>query len=557
MQKYQISNIKYQISTIIALLLISLPLFADVKRESLHFVSTELGVGYSALLNKSTLGPSSGLAGGALQLGYEWRYRHLFLHSGVEFASVNNRASVEPFLLKTAYTVGLPEGQYMTEYFDFQSYHETQLVGQVNIPVQIGAIFSDRYYFLAGARLGLPVLHNAVAQAKVHTWLEDPYLIGELENVPIHDSYTSDEKISYSWPANILNAQISAEVGVVLNSFINQPAAPKGRGKASGKGRGRNTSTMNGRSGSKGGKGGKKPILYRVALFADYGITSCAVSSLETKSIASVSQPRNIELNGFFDASHVPANSLLVGAKFAVLFQLNEIKPPAKPKPSYFDIFITDAKTNEYIPASLSLYEHASNKTTVKEAKNGKVHYRAKDGDYTFTASNEQYFPSSKEATMAGDGVTEEVRLALQPVPVPVVIDTPIINIPIKVGAKVVLHNIFFETNKVQILPESEEALNELAAFMNLHPSVSVRITGHTDAIGSDRDNQILSEGRANAVRDELLKRGIAAERIEANGKGESEPIADNATEEGRAKNRRVEFVIISTGDEDIEQVRE
>jgi len=87
------------------------------------------------------------------------------------------------------------------------------------------------------------------------------------------------------------------------------------------------------------------------------------------------------------------------------------------------------------------------------------------------------------------------------------------------------------------------------------HEGVAVRITGHTDDIGSERDNQILSEGRANAVRDALISRGIAATRIEAVGKGENEPIADNATEEGRAKNRRVEFMITATGDELIEQV--
>ena len=158
---------------------------------------------------------------------------------------------------------------------------------------------------------------------------------------------------------------------------------------------------------------------------------------------------------------------------------------------------------------------------------------------------------------MEDDGITDTLRFALQPLPQPVVIDTPIIAIPIKVGTKVVLHNLFFATNKTQILPESEEALNDLAAFLTKHEAVAIRITGHTDAVGSDEANQILSEGRANAVRDELIQRGIAAERIEAEGKGESEPIADNATEEGRAKNRRVEFTIISTGDDDVEQIKE
>ena len=158
---------------------------------------------------------------------------------------------------------------------------------------------------------------------------------------------------------------------------------------------------------------------------------------------------------------------------------------------------------------------------------------------------------------MEGEGITETIRLALQPKPKPVIIDTPIIAIPVKVGTKVVLHNMFFATNKTQILPQSEKALEDLSAFMNAHPALVIRITGHTDNVGSDEANLILSEGRANAVRDELIKRGVAAERIEAEGKGEYEPIADNATEEGRAKNRRVEFTIISTGDEDIEQIKQ
>ena len=543
------------------LLLAATALYADAKQEGLHFVSTELGLGYSALLNKSPLGTSTGFVGGNLQVGYEWRYRHLLIHTGAEFALVNDLATVTPFQLKTSYTEGLPDGQYMMEYFDFQSFKETQLMGQVNIPLEVGAVFADKFYFLAGARVGLPVLHSAITKAQVHTYLVDPTLIGKLENVPIHDAFTSQEKINYSWPAKLINAQASAEVGLFLNSFFdNSSRGSKGRGSSSkgkGKGKGNGKGKANNKSPITNNKSQAKPILYRLSLFADYGFLSCAQTSDETKTIASVSQPRNIEMNGYFDASHVAANSLLVGAKFAILFQMNMPKPPAKPQPSYFDIFIADAKTNQSIPASLSIYEHAKNKSYVKETRNGHVKYRAKDGKYTFTASNEQYMDASQVAYMEGDGITDTIRLALQPKPKPVVIDTPIIEIPIKVGTKVVMHNLFFATNKTQILPESEQALDELATFMGNHAGLSIRITGHTDNVGSDEANQILSEGRANAVRDELIKRGIAGSRIEAEGKGESEPIADNATEEGRAKNRRVEFTIISTGDEDIEQIRE
>lgn len=511
---------------LIVLLCVSAPLAADVKRESLHFLTTEAGVGYSALMNKSDLGKSSGLAGGKLQLGYEWNYRLLLVHAGVEFSSINDKTSVNPFKMEAPYTIGLPVGQKMIQQFDFQSYELNQYMGQINIPVQIGAVFANRYYFLAGARIGLPLIHSSVSTANVSTNLADPSLIGVLENVPVHDAYASEEKATSKWAAGVVNAQLSAEVGLVLNSFLEKPA-PKGKGKTPARGKAK--------------KG--KPIRYRVALFADYGLTSCAKAE-EATALADVEAPRQITFNDYYAASNVPVHSLLVGAKFAVLFQLNEQKP-AKPLPSYFDIYIADAQTEQLMPASLTIYDKAKKRTVVKDAKKGYLKYRAKLGDYTLTASNERYYPVSMDASIQEEGITDTLRFALEPKPQPVVIDTPIIDIPIEVGSKIVLHNLFFATNQTTILPESESALNDLAVFMSEHAEVYVRITGHTDNVGTERDNQRLSEGRANAVRNELIKRGIASERIEAEGKGESEPIADNATEEGRAQNRRVEFTII------------
>jgi len=128
---------------------------------------------------------------------------------------------------------------------------------------------------------------------------------------------------------------------------------------------------------------------------------------------------------------------------------------------------------------------------------------------------------------------------------------------PIHEGIKVKIENLFFATNKTYILPESEQAMSDLAQFLLDNPGVTIHITGHTDAVGSDEANQILSEGRANAVRQNLIDRGVAAERMTAEGKGEKEPIADNDTEEGRQLNRRVEFVITGTDGADIEQIFE
>ena len=94
-----------------------------------------------------------------------------------------------------------------------------------------------------------------------------------------------------------------------------------------------------------------------------------------------------------------------------------------------------------------------------------------------------------------------------------------------------------------------------MADFLRENPGVSIRITGHTDAVGSDASNMRLSIGRAKAVRANLIMRGIDADRIEFDGKGKTEPIATNETEEGRAQNRRVEFEILSTNGADIQQV--
>lgn len=125
----------------------------------------------------------------------------------------------------------------------------------------------------------------------------------------------------------------------------------------------------------------------------------------------------------------------------------------------------------------------------------------------------------------------------------------------IKEGIKVKINHLYFATNKTVILPESEAAMSDLADFLRENPTVTIRITGHTDAVGSDAANMKLSIGRAKAVRADLISRGIDADRIEYDGKGKTEPIATNDTEEGRAQNRRVEFEITGTNGEDIQQI--
>ncbi|GEM_PF-1802550 len=118
----------------------------------------------------------------------------------------------------------------------------------------------------------------------------------------------------------------------------------------------------------------------------------------------------------------------------------------------------------------------------------------------------------------------------------------------IKVTKKkiVIKQKIYFETGKAIIRPESFPVLDEIAQVLKDNPGLRIRIEGHTDSVGPASYNLRLSQKRANAVRNYLISKGIDPSRLEAVGYGESRPIAPNTTPEGRAKNRRVEFVIIS-----------
>lgn len=107
-----------------------------------------------------------------------------------------------------------------------------------------------------------------------------------------------------------------------------------------------------------------------------------------------------------------------------------------------------------------------------------------------------------------------------------------------------VFENLEFATGKWIIKAVSYPSLNKLATLLITKPNYSLKISGHTDAVGSEKANQTLSVNRANAVKSYLVKRGVSKNKIEARGFGESQPIADNETEEGRQRNRRVEFNI-------------
>ncbi len=180
----------------------------------------------------------------------------------------------------------------------------------------------------------------------------------------------------------------------------------------------------------------------------------------------------------------------------------------------------------------------------------GEYFMKIPPGDYQITATV-QGFKSATKSALVKHGFKTRVDFVMEteavapPPPPPVPIEKKP-KVYIEKEKIVITETIHFEIGKAVILPISYSILNAVAEVLRQNPNIKVRIEGHTDSIGSDVFNMKLSQARADSVMKYLISQGIDPTRLEAKGYGETLPIADNATPEGRAKNRRVEFTIIS-----------
>jgi outer membrane protein OmpA-like peptidoglycan-associated protein len=115
----------------------------------------------------------------------------------------------------------------------------------------------------------------------------------------------------------------------------------------------------------------------------------------------------------------------------------------------------------------------------------------------------------------------------------------------VKEGSVAILQNIFFDVDKYDLKEKSITELQKILKFLQDNPSLRVEVSGHTDNSGSAPYNKQLSQRRAQSVYDYLIKNGISANRLSTKGYGSERPIADNTSEDGRQKNRRIEFQIV------------
>lgn len=198
---------------------------------------------------------------------------------------------------------------------------------------------------------------------------------------------------------------------------------------------------------------------------------------------------------------------------------------------------VIDAKTGEPLAATIR-YEQLGSKrhelgTAVTDPRTGEYQIVLPGGErYGFYAEAEGYVPINENLDLATLTAYREVTKNLR-------------MIPLEQGAVIRLNNIFFETGKWDLQPDSRPELDRVVELLTENPKMKIEVAGHTDSVGSAASNRTLSENRASAVRNYLIEKGVSSARLVSKGYGESRPIAKNDTEEGRQENRRVEFRVV------------
>ncbi len=589
------------------------------NRDIAHRLGFWGQVGYSNLFTSSIAfddqaltgfqNKDKGFVGGGLGLGYQLRYKQFLMTVGAEFNTYNSVMAIsnqpDGSLIRT---FGMqPYATTMTYTYSFAKMQDKLIGGFVQVPLLFGMELKKLpLFWQAGLKVGMGIWSSSTISGTMTTSIRDLELISGLENMYNHALVTDEDfarpSTSFKWG---LNVAASAEIGVNLDQWIN--ASPRLRvslfadygflnalsykpapGAQDLPAQFLTTANpldfpTNSALATTSAESAKvNPFLVgaKIAVWFDLprpkkytrdypkkptprmgvymydensalALGGVAVEITNTES--GKQMQKNTNRQGLLQGRFAPGEYRISATKNGYYpsdtvlqaveeFTFDTLRLPLRriPAPIIYTLCmnIYDEESHEPVEAAARLT--ALTDTVVlyaaQASDDGFIETPLTEGDYIAHLTATGYMPKDDTIHFVRD--TADIYLR-----------------HIKEGIKVKIENLFFATNKTVILPTSEQAMSDLAAFLIQNPSVTIHITGHTDAVGSDEANQILSEGRANAVRADLIKRGVAAERMTAEGKGEREHVADNDTEEGRQLNRRVEFTITGTGDEDIQQV--
>lgn len=577
------------------------------KTEVISHINLGIRAGYAAMMDKiqpndnmfwgagtlnqsNTLQQLKGGPGAGLDVLYSLAYGHFLFEAGLDFRYLNSTSTYGFQATRKDIT------NYGSTYnYLFDNLKETRNMMQIGVPIMFGAQF-DRYYFLLGAKVGYSLFGNYSHKGLYDITVNDPGLL-EPYGMGIHPvNGNTHTPIKFAQP----EVSLAAEIGIDLDEWLQaqpdkkQPKVKPGERLPFGKQhvhyrvslfaeygllntnathtalpvefsttnvKLQATNTLLAMQGSKlnnlfvGAKftiqfeiPGKKerpvppPPAYTIYSVEDEDTKMPVLATIATianKNGKTALREKQIGPKGI-KQKH-PVGSYTVTAKAPGYYdktQVFEIEQPGttshvaikiKHRP-VLRVRVTNKETGEVVPATVQIRKQGLTENAYSlqtDSTTGATKQMLEEGPkYMLHIAQIGYDTLNVDIANIGDSMNVQLT-------------------PVKKGEVFIVKNLFFATNKTRILSSSEEALNALYMYLARNQEVNIRIVGHTDSVGKDEANQKLSDGRANAVMKDLIERGINPERMQAEGRGETQPIDTNDTDEGRQNNRRVEIEIL------------
>lgn len=558
------------------------------------FKDAYLGAG--TLNQKNALQQLIGGPGAGIDFTYNLEYGHFLFETGLDFRYLNSSSAYGFQAERTDLT-------YNAKYnYLFDRMTEMRHLLQVGVPVMFGAQFS-RYYFLVGAKIHYSIAAPYSQKGKYDVTVYDPAFIDPYGRGIYKLNGETDKPIKFKQP----DVSVAAEFGIDLDEWLQkQPRTDKDAKKkqqqvkagqrlpfgrehvhyrvalfaeygvlnsngtpaalpmefAGNQVEVQKSNTMLAMNGNTKLNnlfvGAKFTIQFEVPgkkarpvppppAYAIYSVVDATtnqplkVAHIETRGTESgkiALRQKQIGPKGFRQKHAVGSFTTTAKAEgyydATQVFQVEKVGETQyvtiamQPRP-VLRVRVYNKETNQVLPATIQIT-------------------RSDAADPAYSLTTDSVTGSTRKMLEAGPQYTLHIaQMGYNTVNLAIANIGDSLNIaltPIKKGEVFIVHNLHFATNKTRILSRSEQALNDLYMYLARNPQVRIKIIGHTDNVGKDAANQKLSDGRANAVMKDLIERGIAPERLSAEGRGETQPIDTNDTEEGRQNNRRVEIEI-------------
>ena len=580
---------------------------ANPKTEVISYFNLGLRLGYAAMMDKingsymgaGTLNQSNALQqlkggpGAGLDITYNLEYGHFLFETGLDFRFLNSTSAYGFQATRKDLTYGA------TYTYLFDDLREMRNMLEIGLPLMFGAQF-NRFYFLVGAKVhyGLPMGYSQKGLYDIV--VNDPAML-EPYGMGIHElNGQTNQKMAFKQP----DVSVAAEIGIDLDEWLQAQPDPKAKKAKVKPGQrlpfGRehvhyrvglfaeygvlntnntpmanpvefatnsttvqNTNTLLAMNGDTKLNnlfvGAKFTIQFEIpgkkarpvpppSSYAIYSVVNAVTNEpidkafVETRGTESgkiAMREKQISAKGFRQKHAVGSFTTTAKANgyydATQVFEIEKVGSTEyvtialRPCP-VLRVRVTNKETGLPVPATVQIRKSGAEEpaySLATDSASGTTRQMLEEGPrYSLHIAQMGYDTVDMAIANIGDSLNIQLN-------------------PIKKGEVFIVKNLHFATNKTRILSRSEQALQDLYMYLARNPQIHIKIVGHTDNVGKDEANQKLSDGRANAVMQDLIERGIAPERLQAEGRGETQPIDTNDTEEGRQNNRRVEIEIL------------